>query len=154
MRTKINYTISCLVIQLAIAYFLIRYTPVWFETYFDNIPFKFALLIVALIFVTNMAVMFYAYFFPVAAIKRTNMSWLICAWGGVAGLPATTGIYLIAELDVFGQEVLRVSPFEFGAASVFVTMMALGAMYVFNKEYNRLLEPQNVAWSCKTPEIS
>ena len=66
----------------------------------------------------------------------------------------TTGIYLINELEFLGKKVFKIGFVELGAASFIATGSALVAMYFFNREYNRLLEPRNIMWSSKTPEIT
>lgn len=154
MKAKINYAISWVVIQLALGYLVLFQLPDWIVLYVENVPAKVTLLIIALFLVGHFFVLGFVYLFPPAAITRTNMSWLICAWGAMSGLPATTGIYLINELELFGRNVLKISFVELGAASFVVIGTAVLGMYFFNKEYNRLLEPRNVGWSSRTPTIT
>ena len=153
MRAKLNYIVACLIIQISLGYLILFQLPAFVVLWFDSFPIRFLLLLASAIGVTVFAGAGYVYLFPPSAVVRTNISWLIAAWGAAVGFPATAMLYLINRVEFLGQEIFDISFIEFGGASGLVTIVSIIAMLYTNREYNRLLRPENVPWSTRTPVV-
>jgi hypothetical protein len=137
---------------LAVFYLAVRYIPSSVISYIDGVPARITLLIILIFIMTNMCIFLYSYLFPPSALKRANTSWLISAWGAFSGFPATLTIYVITELEIFGESIFKVKVAELGGASFLVSVISFTAMYLFYRRYEYLRRPENRNWAERRPK--